>query len=144
MFDIILECLIIGDSIANGISQVNRHCSAIVRDGITSEGWFKNNKNHPSYLNKKYKVAIISLGTNDFRTGKISENLYDIRYNIKAEKVFWILPSSSLKPVQRQIIRELSNEFHDTAIDISQQVGYDGIHPPTLNKYKEIGDKIFK
>lgn len=144
MFDILLECLIVGDSIANGISQANRQCSAIVKDGITSEGWLKHNKNHPSYKNNKYKVAVISLGTNDFRTGNTVENLYDIRKGIKAEKVYWILPSSTLKPVQRQIVRELSSEFHDTTIDISQQVGYDGIHPPTLTKYKEVGDKIFK
>lgn len=144
MFDILLECLIIGDSIANGISMANKQCSAIVKNGITSEGWLRENKNHPTYSNNKYKIAVISLGTNDLKYGKTVENLYDIRNNIKAEKVYWILPSSTLKPVQRQIVRELSNEFHDTSIDISQQIGYDGIHPSTLTKYKEIGDKIFK
>jgi hypothetical protein len=144
MFDLLLECLIIGDSIANGISQANRQCSAIVKDGITSGGWLKANINHPSYKNNKFKIAVISLGTNDFKSEKTVENLYDIRSGIKADKVFWILPSHSLKPIQRQLVRELSNEFHDTSIDISKQVGYDGIHPSTLTKYKEIGDKIFK
>jgi hypothetical protein len=144
MLDLLLECLIIGDSIANGVSQVNHQCSAIVKNGITSEGWFKTNKNHPSYLNNKFKIAIISLGTNDLKMGNTSENLYNIRNKIKAEKVFWILPSKILKPNQRHIVTELSNEFHDKTIDISSQVGYDGIHPPTLTKYKEVSDKIFK
>ena len=61
MFDILLECLIIGDSIANGISMVNKQCSAIVKNGITSDGWLKENKNHPTYLNNKYKIIQITL-----------------------------------------------------------------------------------
>jgi hypothetical protein len=80
------------------------------------------------------------LGTNDTR-GMTSEMLYLLRKEVKAKKVIWILPSYSLKPIQRSVVTELSNEFKDTIIDISQYLSRDGIHPNSLEDYKKIADK---
>jgi hypothetical protein len=56
-----LECLIVGDSIAVGVSQIRTECQAIVKSGINSSDW---NKKHLHKL-KPTKTLIISLGAND-------------------------------------------------------------------------------
>jgi len=138
-----LECLILGDSIAVGLGQARPECVTIARSGITSERWVRGFGSNPYYKDDTYKVAIISLGTNDYKN-MTSEMLYLIRKDIKASKVIWLLPSYSLKPVQRLIIIEISNEFKDKVLDISEHVGRDGIHPPALEDYRQIAKKLNK
>jgi lysophospholipase L1-like esterase len=122
-----LECLIIGDSIAVGIGMNRPECATIAKVGITSQNWLHSYQNHPTF-NRPYKIAVISLGTNDYRN-TTAENIYDIRLKTKADMVIWILPSATLKPIQRVIIKEIANEFHDRTMDITQFIGPDGIHP---------------
>lgn len=138
-----LECLIIGDSIAVGLGQARPECVTIARSGITSNRWYKGFGSNPYYKDDAYKVAVISLGTNDFVGDKTSDILYNVRRNLNADMVIWILPSRQLKPSQFAIIRELSNEFHDRVVDIAEFVGTDGIHPPTLDAYKKIMKKVY-
>lgn len=135
-----LECLILGDSIAVGIAQARPECISLARSGITSEKWVRGFGANPYFKDDYYKVAVISLGTNDTR-GMTSDMLHLLRKEVKAKKVIWILPSYSLKPVQRSVIIELANEFKDVVIDISQHIGRDGFHPPSLEEYKKIADK---
>ena len=122
-----LECLIMGDSIAVGIGMNRPDCATIAQVGITSQKWLSSYKQHPTFT-RPYKIAVISLGTNDFKN-TTAESLYDIRIKTKADMVVWILPSATLKPTQRVIIKEIANEFKDKTIDISQFIGHDGIHP---------------
>ena len=56
-----LECLIVGDSIAVGVSQVRPECQSIAKSGINSRDW--NNK-HLHKL-KPARTLVISLGAND-------------------------------------------------------------------------------
>lgn len=135
-----LDCLVMGDSIAVGIGQARPDCFTVAQVGITSDNWFKQ---YNPKLDKQFKVVVISLGTNDYY-GVTAEYLYKIRKNVKANAVVWILPSYSLKPKQRVIIREISNEFGDKVLDITEHVGRDGIHPPSLIEYRKIGDKTRK
>lgn len=135
------ECLIMGDSIAVGVGQYRPECATIARVGITSEKWFNTHKDNPSFR-QSFKVVVISLGTNDFKN-QSAEYLYDIRARVKANMVVWLLPSQTLKPVQRVIVREIANEFKDSVMDISQFVGPDKIHP-TGKGYIEIGNNILK
>lgn len=121
-----LECLILGDSIAVGVGMNRPDCSVIAKVGITSDKWYKN---YQHKLNESFKIAVISLGTNDWKTTVTAEYLYDIRNKTKANAVIWILPSATLKPTQRAIVREIANEFKDKTMDISQFIGPDGIHP---------------
>ena len=138
-----LECLILGDSIANGLSQAKKECVSITRSGITSEKWYRGFGSNPYFRDDKYKVAVISLGTNDLVSDSTSESLYIIRRSIDADMVIWILPSLVLKPKQRQIVIEISNEFRDKVLDIREHISYDGIHPNSLVEYKKIVEKIF-
>ena len=56
-----LECLIVGDSIAVGVSQVRPECASIAKSGINSRDWVTHNlgKLEPA------KTLIISLGANE-------------------------------------------------------------------------------
>ena len=121
-----LECLILGDSIAVGIGMNRPDCTTIAKVGITSDRWYKN---YHHKLNESFKIVVISLGTNDWKSTITAEYLYDIRNKTKANAVVWILPSATLKPTQRAIIKEIANEFKDKTMDISQFIGPDGIHP---------------
>lgn len=134
------ECLILGDSIAVGLGQAKPECTTIARVGITSERWIRGFGSNPFYKDDNYKIAIISLGTNDYKN-MTGEMLYLIRKELKANKVIWILPSYSLKPIQRMLIIELANEFKDKVLDISEHIGRDGIHPSSLEDYKKIANK---
>ena len=137
-----LDCLIIGDSIAEGIAQAKPECAAIVRSGISTRHWYEKFNSIPTFT-KPYRVVVISLSTNDMYNGYTSEYLYDIRIKVSADMVIWILPNSIRKPKQNQMVREIANEFKDRILDISSSVGQDGIHPPTLDAYRKIVSKIF-
>jgi hypothetical protein len=133
-----LECLILGDSIAVGIGTYRPDCAVIAKVGITSQNWLRSYQTHPTF-NKPYKVVAISLGSNDHRN-TTAESLYDIRSKIKADMVVWVMPSRTLKPVQRVIIKEIANEFRDKILEINK-MSYDGIHP-TGQGYIELGKSI--
>jgi lysophospholipase L1-like esterase len=135
-----IECLILGDSIAVGIGQNRPDCTTIAKVGITSDKWYKN---YSHKITDAYKVVVISLGTNDWKTILTAEYLYDIRSKVKADMVVWILPSLTLKPTQRALVKEIANEFHDKTMDISQFTGPDGIHP-TGRGYNQIAKSIVK
>jgi len=56
-----LECLILGDSIAVGVAQFRPECVAYAKGGINSRQWVN------SYItkNRSANTVIISLGSND-------------------------------------------------------------------------------
>jgi hypothetical protein len=56
-----IDCLIIGDSIAVGTKMFRPDCVEYVKSGITSIGWNKKYGNNDLTAN----TVIISLGTND-------------------------------------------------------------------------------
>lgn len=129
-----LDCLIIGDSISVGVSQIRKECTSISKSGINSTDWKRKHlATIPSSNN-----TIISLGSNDWDK-KTSSNLLEIRKKISG-KVYWILPSPTRKPQERQAVLEIASEFHDIVIDRPKQMSPDGIHP-TYNGYKELAEK---
>lgn len=125
-----LECLVMGDSIAVGIGQHRPECVTVAKVGINSPNWLKVNGNK---LNQPYKVVVISLGTNDMY-GTTERALREIRSKVKANMVIWVLPSYTLKPVQRRIITEISKEYGDKLVDITDLIGPDGYHPSDYRK----------
>lgn len=135
-----LECLIIGDSVAVGLGKARPECIMLARAGITSEAWHKGYVYNP-YFRDPYRVVVISLGTNDMR-GMTSEMLFNIRQKITASMVVWILPSSTLKPVQVSVIKEIANEFKDKTLPIHEHIGPDGVHPLNLTEYQKISSKL--
>lgn len=132
-----LECLILGDSIAVGVSQIRTECVSIAKSGINSTDW---NRKHINQI-KPAKTTIISLGSNDW-DGKTYDNLRKMRKEIDG-RVYWILPSATRKPKERQAVLDVSNEFSDFIIDRPKEMSPDGIHP-TYRGYAEIARETKK
>ena len=127
-----LECLILGDSIAVGTHQVRTECVAYAKGGINSWQW---NKTHGS-KDLAAKTVIISLGSNDHRGVKTRYELERIRDRITADRVYWILPA--IKPDIQEIVEDVANQHRDWIIRIPE-VSKDGIHP-TGKGYRKIGE----
>ena len=136
------ECLILGDSIAQGIAQANSQCRAVVKSGINSNNWFDRFQYNPFYRDNIFRVVVISLGTNDFDYDNTEENLIKIRVGSRGQIVVWILPSETLKPAQRQTVIKVAEQFGDKVLDIGEFVGPDGIHPNSLQAYKNLSKNI--
>ena len=131
----LIDCMIIGDSIAVGIAQVRTECVAYATGGINSWGW-----------NKKYakvdlnaSTMIISLGTNDHNGVHTFKELSDMRSTVKADRVFWILPPCNdkfCKPDVNDIVKIIAKNYGDTVIS-TQRLQKDAIHP-SWTGYKEL------
>ena len=127
-----LECLILGDSIAYGVSNIRTECVAYAKSGINSLDW--NNK----YRNKivDSKVTIISLGTNDVKNLNTEVELIALRSRIEVGHVYWIMPP--IKPEKQKIVRSIAKTYGDSIIRISD-LSTDRIHP-TYRGYKQLGE----
>ena len=127
------ECLILGDSIAQGISTVRKECVAYVKSGINSRNW--NNRFITNDLSGN--TVIISLGTNDPDTMTTFKELLLLRQAVYGKKVFWIMPP--IKPPVQDIVRIIANSYSDTILEIPE-LSKDGVHP-TSNGYKKLAEK---
>lgn len=133
-----IECLILGDSIATGIAKFRPECVSYASVGLSSR-----------QFNKKYDVkdisadtTIISLGTND--TGRIDTyyELLRLRYSLSTKKVIWIMPANvnrksgtSISIVQSSI-ENIAKVHNDVIVTIPKPMA-DRYHP-TVNGYKKI------
>jgi len=124
-----LECLIIGDSIAVGIAQHRPECVAHAQVGITSKSW--NNK----FLSKDLQshTTVVSLGTNDYSAAKTFDELYALRQNLTG-KVQWILPANGTNK-QAPVVK-VAKMFGDTTFLIPE-LAKDKIHP-SAKAYREL------
>jgi lysophospholipase L1-like esterase len=129
-----LECLILGDSIAVGTATARPECVAYAKGGINSYQWLNKNIEQTPLM---AKTVIISLGSNDHKYVKTEKELQTIRELTKADRVFWILPA--IKPDIQEIVRKVAAEYGDTVLPITR-LQKDGVHPSWAG-YKELGEK---
>lgn len=133
-----LECLILGDSLAVGVGQIRKECVTYAKSGINSYDYVNRHLLH-TQGNTAAKSVIISLGSNDSKTTKTFEELDTLRQLVKADRVFWILPA--IKDDKRRAVQAVAEKYRDTVIDSRQSaLSPDGVHP-TGNGYKNIADK---
>lgn len=126
-----LDCLIVGDSIAVGTHQFRQECVAYAKGGINSKQWLdKNIQNTPLQA----RTVIISLGSNDHKYVKTESELRTIRQLTKADRVYWILPA--IKPDIQEIVKQVAAENGDTVLPISS-LQPDGVHPSWAG-YKQL------
>ena len=123
-----LDCLILGDSIAVGVSMVRKECVSYSRGGWNSWQWNKD------YLSKASgqpaRTVIISLGANDHKGVKTEVELRKMRAAISAERVFWISPGKERKPVPQDAIERIAKEYGDIVLSRPEnQMSADGVHP---------------
>lgn len=138
-----LECLIVGDSIAVGTKMFMPQCELQGKGGINT--W---------QFNKMYKgsfyanTVIISLGSNDHKGVKTYDELFEMRQRVGADNVFWVLPAGNLKasevPIEKiqTIVREIAEYYGDTVLPITK-LQSDGIHPSWAG-YKDIASQATK
>ena len=132
-----IDCMIIGDSIAVGVAQQRPECVAYATGGLNTWQW-----------NKKYSekviaspAVIISLGTNDHSGVHTFKELSRMRDNVTAERVFWILPPCNdkfCKPNVNDIVEIIARSRGDTVIKTTR-LQTDAIHPSWAG-YKELAN----
>ena len=131
-----IDCMILGDSIAVGTATARPECVSYSRGGWNSWQW---NKDYLSVATTKpYETIIISLGANDHRGVKTELEIRRMREAIKGKRVFWIDPGKDRKPVPHDAIMRIAAEYGDTVLPRPKEhMSADGIHP-TGKGYKEI------
>ena len=136
-----IDCLIIGDSIAVGTHQARPECVAYAKGGWNTWQWNKEFLKN----NLSAKTVIISLGSNDHKGVRTKAELQRIREKIGVNsKVFWILPAGNLKASGvdikdiQEIIIQMAKEYGDVVLPITK-LQPDGVHP-TGKGYKEIAN----
>lgn len=124
-----LECMILGDSIAVGTAQARPECVSYARGGWNSWQWNK------EYLTKDLsaRTVIISLGSNDHKGVKTKSELLKLRKNVEADRVYWIMPA--IKPDIQEIVEEVAHKNGDWIIKIPY-LSSDGVHPTGKGYYK--------
>lgn len=126
-----LECLILGDSIAKGVSDIRKECIAYVKSGINSMNW------NDAYVKKirPAKTTIISLGSNDYKHLNTEIELVALRTHVNSDRVFWIVPA--IKPEKQAIVKNIARQYGDTFITIPE-LSSDKVHP-TFRGYQQLG-----
>lgn len=117
-----LDCLILGDSIAVGLGQARPDCAVAAVSGITSGRYVQTfaGANH-------VRTAIISLGVNDGEAVATAENLSRLRGLVSANVVYWLLTGGN--PRARDAVLTVARRFGDRVIDAAPLTGADHIHP---------------
>jgi hypothetical protein len=125
-----IECLILGDSIAVGTHHFRPECVAYAQGGINSFQW-----------NKKFgdkslgaKTVIISLGSNDHQGVRTIWELQQLRDRVQADHVFWIMPA--IKPNIQSMVENVAKSYGDTILPINR-LQADKVHPSWAG-YKEL------
>lgn len=129
-----IDCLILGDSIAVGTQQFAPQCQLIGKGGINS--W---------QFNKMYTQQfegvniVISMGSNDHSGVKTQNELESLRARVTAKgRVYWILPA--IKPPIQEIVRNIAAKNNDTVLPITK-LQADGVHPSWAG-YKELASVV--
>ena len=133
-----LECLIIGDSIAVGTANVRQECVSYSVGGFNTRQWNKKFANEDLTA----KTTIISLGTNDHDGVHTFKELSIMRSRVTAGRVFWILPPCNDKFCKSNVndIVEIIARSRGDFIIKTDRLQKDKIHPSWAG-YKELAEK---
>lgn len=135
-----LECLILGDSLAVGVGQIRKECVTYAKSGINSYDYVNRHVLH-TQGNTAAKTVIISLGSNDTKNIDTYEELLALRQLVQADRVYWILPN--IKEEKRKQVWMVADKFKDHVIDArNSDRSPDNVHP-TYQGYKDIARKTY-
>ena len=139
-----LECLILGDSIAVGTQQFRPECVAYAQSGINSRQWRKKYIESDQGALPQARTVIISLGSNDHKNVRTIRELQEIRRKVNSDRVFWILPhgnnpasGADIEWVQA-FVKVVASENNDIVLPITH-VQKDNIHPNSAG-YRELAE----
>jgi lysophospholipase L1-like esterase len=128
-----IDCLIVGDSIAVGTHQFRPECRVHAKVGINSSQWNRQN----SSRDLTAKTLIISLGSNDHAGVRTMWELQQLRARADAERVFWILPA--IKPDVQEMVRIIAQDHGDVILPIPN-LQADKVHPSVVG-YKKLAEQ---
>ena len=128
-----IDCMIVGDSIAVGTHQYRPECVAYAKGGINSYQWNRQNSNK----NLTAKTVIISLGSNDHTGVRTLWELQQLRARVESARVFWILPA--IKPDVQEMVRIVARDHGDVILPISN-LQADKVHPSWAG-YKKLAEQ---
>ena len=146
-----LECLIIGDSIA-----VGTHMELVDKCKLKSIGTSDSRLFNEVFPGSFYAdTLIISLGSNDYKGIDTYDELFEMRQRVGAKNVFWILPimnipdhrvriggkrtqSVSIEKIQ-EIVKEIA-EYYGDSILTTKFINPNGAEP-SWQGYKDIAIK---
>lgn len=138
-----LDCLILGDSIAQGIAAQRRECTEITQKGVTSEQFKYETINNPGFTQKHWKTVVISLGTNDQHWDVTEIYLRILRERVTGDRVWWILPQPRL-PKARDAVLMVADTYGDQVMEVPERIlEKDKIHP-TAAGYKQLAEQTKK
>lgn len=133
-----LECLIIGDSLAVGVGQIRKECVTHAVSGINSYDYFNRFVMHTKG-DTYAKTTIISLGSNDTAQIDTYEELDNLRSQVHSDRVYWILPN--IKETKRKAVWMVAKKYNDVVIDArNHDRSPDTVHP-TYKGYKGIANE---
>ena len=120
-----LECLILGDSIATGIdaalrAQALARCAVVAKVG-TSTAWAA--QHAPK---RWFATAAIATSSNDAKVPGLGERLFRLRGTLSVGRVLWIAPYD--RGAAQQVVR-VARAFGDKWMDMAELRSRDGIHP---------------
>jgi lysophospholipase L1-like esterase len=133
--DIMIDCMILGDSIAHGISNLRKDCFSLAEIGINSAEYNRKYGQSLMISETHTNITIISLGSNDSNNMLTEKELRRLRSSIKSSDVVWIVPGER-KQEQRNAVVNVASSYNDRMIEIPYY-GPDGIHP-TVRGYDEL------
>ena len=128
-----IDCMILGDSIAVGTHQFRPECVIHAKSGINSSQWNRQNANKKLNAN----TVIISLGSNDHEGVRTLWELQQLRTRVDAERVFWILPA--IKPDVQRMVEIVARDHGDIILPIPN-LQIDKVHPSGTG-YKKLAEQ---
>ena len=135
-----IDCLILGDQVADGLRDHISGCVPITVPAITSHEYIYKYYNNSMIVNNDWDTIIISLGINDTTGTKRTKNaLTEFRHNIKAKHVFWILPPESLMDL-RTVVHDVAMGRQDGLIEVA---GWNRSYPSVWG-FREMASKLNK
>ena len=134
-----IDCMIIGDSIAVGVSMVRKECVSHSKGGWNSWQWNKDYLH--KVVDKPAQTVIISLGANDHKGVSTEKELRKMRAGLNGKRVFWIDPGQDRKPIPHAAIVKIAAEYGDTILPRPKDhMSTDGVHP-TGKGYKILAEQ---
>ena len=134
-----IDCIIMGDSLAVGVGQIRKECVTYAKSGINSYDYVNRHVLHTNGVDKQAKSVIISLGSNDTKNINTFEELDTLRQLVKADRVYWIVPA--IKKDKQEAVWAVANKYHDSVINArNHELSPDKVHP-TYKGYTSIANQ---
>ena len=118
-----IDCAVVGDSLAVGVAVHVPQCARLARVGINTADFAR------VYRIPSATQVLISLGSNDrsVSESQLREQLSNIRSTVTHGTVTWLISANVAQA--RRAVQVLAAHWGDRVIDAQPWVGADRVHP---------------